>query len=222
MRYLKDYILLAAIIFILFLFNYKKVDTCTYYSTKEEYHVNIENQQIKIPIFVDSSDCIFKSSLPNYYLETENTTLKLKKIRVQNGVKTSAFNEDVYCYFILFELNLEKNKSYNNVILHVEMPEKSLYLQIGNIIMEELENRIIAVNKNEEGIFISDENYDVVNGLSFPKIYHDSENKKTYFVPDSPMLYYYFIYKTDKKMIGIIENSDFNLLELKLKEGSYA
>ena len=31
--------------------------------------------------------------------------------------------------------------------------------------MEEFENRIIAVNKNEEGIFISDENYDVVNGL---------------------------------------------------------
>lgn len=119
-------------------------------------------------------------------------------------------------------MNLEKNKSYNNVILHVEMPEKSLYLQIGNIIMEELENRIIAVNKNEEGIFISDENYDVVNGLSFPKIYHDSENEKTYFVPDSQMLYYYFIYKTDKKMIGIIENSNFNLLELKLKEGSYA
>ena len=43
--------------------------------------------------------------------------------------------------------------------------------------------------------------YDVVNGLSFPKIYHDSENEKTYFVPDSQMLYYYFIYKTDKKMI---------------------
>lgn len=105
MRYLKDYILLAAIIFILFLFNYTKAETCTYYSTKEEYHVNIENQQIKIPIFVDSSDCIFESSLPNYYLETENTTLKLKKIRVQNGVKIRAFNEDVYCYFILFYLN---------------------------------------------------------------------------------------------------------------------
>lgn len=43
MRYLKDYILLAAIIFILFLFNYEKVKICTYYSTKEEYHVNIEN-----------------------------------------------------------------------------------------------------------------------------------------------------------------------------------
>lgn len=43
MRYLKDCILLAAIIFILFLFNYKKAETCTYYSTKEEYHVNIEN-----------------------------------------------------------------------------------------------------------------------------------------------------------------------------------
>lgn len=45
---------------------------------------------------------------------------------------------------------------------------------------------------------------------------------KRHFVPDSQMLYYYFIYKTDKKMIGIIENSNFNLLELKLKEGSYA
>ena len=64
MRYLKDCILLAAIIFILFLFNYKKAETCTYYSTKEEYHVNIENQQIKIPIFVDSPCLLYTSPSP--------------------------------------------------------------------------------------------------------------------------------------------------------------
>lgn len=222
MRYLKDCILLAAFIFVFYLFNYKQSDESTYYSTKEEYHVNVENQQIKIPVFVDGTDCIFKSSLPNYYLETENSILRLKKINVQNGAKTKVFNEDIYCYFILFELDLEKNKNYDNVVLHVEMPQKSLYLQIGNIITEEIENKIIAVSENEEGIFISDENYDVINILSFSKIYHDNDNEKTYFVPNSQKLYYYFIYNTDKKTLGIIENSNFNVLELKLKEGSYA
>lgn len=222
MRCFKNCILLATFIFVFYLFNYKQPNTCAYYSTKEEYHVNIENQQIKIPVFVDGNDCIFKSSLPNYYLETKNSTLRLKKIKVQDGIKTRVFNEDIYCYFILFELDLEKNKNYDNVVLHVEMPEKSLYLNIGNIITEEIENKIITFEENEEGIFVSDENYDVINNLSFSKIYHDSENKKTFFVPNGQKLYYYFTYNADKKTLGIIENTNFKILELKLKEGSYA
>ena len=47
--------------------------------------------------------------------------------------------------------------------------------------------------------------YDVVNGLSFPKIYHDSENEKTYFVPDSQLLYYYFIYKLCPFLVFVLQ-----------------
>lgn len=223
MKYLKMLILLLSFMFVFYLANNQPSDLISYYSSLEEYYVDSSNQEIRVPIFICGNDCIFKSSLPNYYLEAGDALYKIKKTKLEKANSAKAFNQEINCYYISFNLELESNRIYDDVFLKVELPEKSLCLQIGSIITNEnLEIMNLKLNENDEGIFVSDTFYKVKKDLSFIKTYHDDENTKTYFVPKEKRIYYYFTFDENTSKMGVIENMNYKILDLNLQEGYYA
>lgn len=223
MKYLKMLIVGLASLFIFYLCDHQSVDSCSYYTTNETYYVDTLSKQIKIPIFVYGSDCIFKSSSLDYYLELSDTTIKLKKVKVEDDRILKAFDQNIYTYFVIFELNLEENKRFENAILHIEAPSKSMYLEIGKIItVSNIQIKEIKLDKNDDGIFLCSQYYEAIDNLSFSKIYHDNQNTQTFFIPEKSQIYYYFSFVDEQKELGLYINSDFEILDLNLQEGYYA
>lgn len=224
MRYIKNIILAATLLFGFYLSTHQINDECIYYSTEEEYHLNYESQIISIPIFVYGDECIFKSEMPSYYLKLADTMIKLKKSKVENFSYNKVFNQNIKSYIISFELNLEENTQYNNVILEIEMPAKSLFILVGNIVVHPKESIIKNINsiKNEEGIFISENYFNILDKGDFNNIYYNEE-KGSFFNASKKQIYYSFIYLNDNiEEMGIIRDNNYDLLSLSLKEGYYA
>ena len=225
MRYIKFFVILSTLLFIMFICNNQRQDYCDYFTSRENYYLEYECQQLDVPVFVDGSSCIFKSDSIDYYLLFSDAKIKIKKKSVKAFDSQKAFRKDITCYILSFETNLDENMIYPNAKLEVIYNNEVLTLELGNITVLKYSEKVnvIELSNNSQNGFYLNQVFLVLDQLDFKNIFNDIDNTKTYFEIERPnKMLYSFVYLADgSKEIGIIIDKNYSLLSLELKEGYY-
>lgn len=225
MKYLSKIVILSSIIFSIFILNNKTCEQINYYTTKEEYYLAYEDQQLDIPLFISSNECIFRSSLVSYYLNVADLTYKINKENITFFHKSSFLNEDIYCYIITFKINLEMNKRYEDVILSVQYDTKSILFDIGNIniLEEDIKVENLSLSKTDLNVYRYNAILEFNDISNLDKYYYDWEYNYTYMVFETDTIYHYIYCINDDEEIYIkYINYDYDILKIKLQEVTYA
>lgn len=225
MKFLSKIVILSSIIFSIFILSKKTDEQINYFTTKEEYYLAYDNQQLDIPLFISSNEFIFRSSLVSYYLNIADLTYKINKENVTFFHKSSFLKEDIYCYIISFKINLDINKRYEDAVLCVEYDSKSILFDIGNIniLGQDIKVDDLSLFKTGLNVYRYNGILEFNNISNLDKYYYDLEYNYTYIVFETDTIYHFIYCINNEEEIYIkYINYDYDILKLKLQEVTYA